>query len=98
MNIRRLPITGDYFTGTTTEPAVVFESVGTGLTFQPVGRPWRYEFPHQPSTSDPSDQPLLTVPLPDPEPGSVLAQEFDATPPPEPLHAADPSDQPQKSG
>jgi len=32
--------------------------------FESVGRPWRYVFPHQPTSSDPESLPDFTVPVP----------------------------------
>ena len=94
MNIRRQQQNTDFFTVTTTEPSVATQPFGFDPSFQAVGRPWRYEFPHQPSTSDPESQPRFTVPLPEqatvPESGATPAL---ASPP-----AAGPADQTQKSG
>lgn len=64
MNIRRQPtfvtINGDRIV----EPIDTLELIGAEPEFEPVGRPWRYEFPHQPSSSDPDAQPDFTVPVP----------------------------------
>jgi len=95
MNIRRLPITSDYCMDTTTELTVATQPFGYAPRFQAVGRPWRYEFPHQPSTSDPETQPRFTVPLPEQaeEPVPVSG----AIPAPGSPPAAGPADQTQRS-
>jgi hypothetical protein len=107
MNIRRLPLNTDFFTVTTTEPNVASQPFGYEPSFQAVGRPWRYEFPHQPSTSDPDAQPRFTVQAPV---APVLAPvvlapvvlapvqvpESATTPPSASPPAADPADQSQK--
>jgi hypothetical protein len=97
MNVHRQPQNADFFTVATKEPSVAFESLATGPTFQPVGRPWRYEFPHRPSTSDPAAHTPFTVPFPEPAAGAVQAREFDAIPAQEPLPAGGPSAPEQKS-
>lgn len=92
MNIRRLPLDTEIFTVTTADITVASQPFGYDPAFQAVGRPWRHEFPHQSSTSDPETQPRFTVPLPEPAAGSVLAREFDATPEQESPPDADLSD------
>lgn len=91
MNTRNKNNLTDFFPTLAPVPRGEFDSVGAFPTFEPIGRPWRYEFPHRPSTSDPTAQPLFTVPEPEPEPGSVLVREFGATPAPESPPAGDPS-------
>ena len=65
MNIRRLSLNRD-FTVTPTDSSAASQPFGCDPNFQAVGRPWRYEFPHQPSTSIPELQPRFTVPMPKP--------------------------------
>ena len=101
MNIRRLPLNTDFFTVTTTDPGVASQPFGYDPSFQAVGRPWRYEFPHQPSTSDPESQPRFTVPvqvvLLPVQAGPLPAQEIGATPPPASPASVDPVGPEQKS-
>ena len=67
MNTRRLPGDPGATQTTTNEPCTVTQPLGVEPGFQPVGVPWRYEFPRQPSSSDPSYQPSFTVPVPLPQ-------------------------------
>jgi hypothetical protein len=64
MNIRHLPQNTDLFTVITNDLSAASQPIGTAPGFRTVGRPWRYEFPHQPSTSDPNTQPRFTVQAP----------------------------------
>jgi hypothetical protein len=65
MNTRRLPTDSEYTTVPSPEVGATPPPTGESPNIQRVGRPWRYEFPHQPSSSDPERRRDFTVPMPE---------------------------------
>lgn len=88
MNIRRRSEVLDFSTVPTTDPNAVPLPLGHEPGFHTVGRPWRYEFPRQPSSSDPATQPRFTVSFP----GGGTELESATTPTPVFPLASDPAD------
>lgn len=92
MNIRRKLRDNDLFSGSRTDLGVPSQAPSRlHADFQAVGRPWRYEFPHQSSTSDPDTAPTFTVAIPE----NFEVPVSGATPLQASPHAVDPADQKQ---
>lgn len=64
MNIRRRSVITTLDGEQIFTPLYQDDAFGAEPEYEPVGQPWRYEFPHQPSSSDPDSQPDFTVPVP----------------------------------
>ena len=65
MQTRRFPTQADYSTTPTSGDGVTPPAMGEGPFIEKVGRPWRYVFPRQPSSSDPGQCRDVTVPMPE---------------------------------